>query len=153
MGDLSLNFSKNEFACPCCGKNDISPTLVAKLQILRNRVGEPINVTSGVRCKAYNKKIDGVNNSPHIPYSVIMNGISRCIGRAADIQVAGIPPYILANIAENIGNMRIGIYPNHLHLDVVPPNPSKFWLVKKYGGEYIYSKKEKSLSTFLKNNL
>jgi len=138
---LSKNFEDKEFACPCCGRKDISPILIHRLQELRDRVDDPIFITSGVRCTAYNKKINGASNSPHIK------------GLAADIQVRGVPSYILANIADNVDKEgRLGIYPNHLHLDIVPPNPSRFWLVDKYNGEYIYSKQEKSLTTFLFKN-
>ncbi|GAF67652.1 unnamed protein product, partial [marine sediment metagenome] len=44
-------------------------------------------------------------------------------------------------------------YPNHIHLDIVKPHPSKYWLVKKYGQKPIYSGNEKNLAKFLKNNL
>ena len=138
---LSKNFDSSEFACPCCGKKCISLDLVIKLQELRDRVGEPIYVTSGVRCAGYNKKIDGVNNSPHIE------------GLAADIQVKGISPITIAYVANRTKDIRLGIYPNHLHIDIVPPHPSKYWLVKKYGDKYIYSGKEKDLAKFLEKEV
>ena len=134
---LSKNFDSSEFACPCCGKSNIAPELIIKLQQLRDEIGEPIYVTSGVRCAGYNKGIGGYSNSPHIE------------GLAADIQVSGMTPITLANMARSICYIRLGIYPNHLHVDIVPPHPSHFWLVQKYGGQYIYSKKEKDLAKFL----
>ena len=67
MGDLSKNFNRKEFECPCgCGVNRVSPGLITKLQELREKLGKPIEVTSGVRCEAENKRIGGYSNSPHL---------------------------------------------------------------------------------------
>jgi uncharacterized protein YcbK (DUF882 family) len=140
MAKLSKNFNRSEFACGCgCGYDDISQSLVDKLQELRDLVGKPVIVTSGCRCHAYNRHIRGVINSPHLE------------GLAADIQVEGISPFTLAVIANRIDYIRIGIYPKHIHIDVKPANPSKYWLVKN--NKYIYSGKEKDLNKFLKKNL
>ena len=137
---LSKDFEKWEFACGCgCGYDDISQKLVDKLQALRDLVGKPIIVTSGCRCHDYNRHIGGVIDSPHLE------------GLAADIQVEGISPVTLAVMAHWIDYIRIGIYPKHVHIDIKPPNPSKYWLVKN--NKYIYSKKEKDLNKFLKKNL
>ena len=140
MTKLSKDFSDFEFACNCgCGYDDIDPKLVDKLQIFRDLVGKPVVVTSGCRCKMYNLHIGGVSSSPHLE------------GLAADIQVSGMTPVTLGILASRIHYIRIGIYPVHVHIDIKPPNPSKYWLVKN--GKYIYSKKQKDLSKFLKNNL
>jgi len=74
-------------------------------------------------------------------------------GEGADIQVKGWLPMPLAIIASKINDIRIGIYPNHLHIDIVSPSPSKYWLVKKYGQKAIYSGSENNLAKFLKKNL
>ena len=72
-------------------------------------------------------------------------------GNAADIQVKGMSPIKLALIiAKNITGIRIGIYPNHVHIDVIHPNQSKFWLVKKYDQAPIYSGSENNLEIFLR---
>lgn len=47
------------------------------LQPLRLKLGKPIIVTSGYRCKELNKKVGGVDTSQHL------------IGQAADIHVKG----------------------------------------------------------------
>ena len=58
MGDLSKNFSKLEIVCPCsCGADKISPVLIEKLQKVRNIIGRPIIITSGVRCEFYNASL------------------------------------------------------------------------------------------------
>jgi len=73
MGDLTEHFSKWEFKCPCseCKHREvhINLYLVQKLGEIREIVGEPIHITSGVRCPTYNKKIGGYINSPHIGYT------------------------------------------------------------------------------------
>ena len=144
---LSKDFTKQEFACPHCGKVKVAEMLVSKLQQLRDIINKPIKITSGYRCPVENKKVGGAKNSAHL------------LGEGADIQVKGMSsayiknmPVILAIIASKIANIRIGIYPNHIHIDIVPPTPSKYWLVKKYGQKAIYSGNEKNLSKFLKNN-
>ncbi len=139
MTKLSANFNESEFACPCCGKIKVAGTLVLKLQELRDIIGEPIHITSGYRCPQYNKSVGGYSNSPHLT------------GEGVDIQVKGMTPVTLAVIANRIPYIRIGIYPSHLHIDVRPANPSKYWLVKD--GKYIYSKGEKDLNKFLKKNI
>ena len=79
MGDLSENFSKLEIMCPCsCGADKISPVLIEKLQKVRNIIGRPIIITSGVRCEFYNASIKASMNSSHIP-----DGYG--IGNAVDI--------------------------------------------------------------------
>jgi len=83
MGDLSKNFSKLEVQCPCsCGADRISPFLIEKLQKVRNIIGRPIVITSGVRCEFFNASINAsINasmNSSHIP-----EGFG--IGNAVDI--------------------------------------------------------------------
>ena len=79
MGDLSKNFSRLEVQCPCgCGANKISSILIEKLQKVRNIIGLPIIITSGVRCEFYNASIKASMNSSHIP-----DGYG--IGNAGDI--------------------------------------------------------------------
>ncbi len=103
MTKLSKDFDSLELACNCgCGYDDINPKLVDKLQMLRDLVNKPIIVTSGCRCKKYNKHIGGVNNSPHL------------LGLAVDTQVEGMTPTTLAILASRIHHIRIGLYPSHL---------------------------------------
>lgn len=77
MGDLSPNFDRKEFACKCgCGADHVDERLVRKLQRLRSFIREPIRITSGVRCPAYNATVGGKPDSAHIT------------GEAADIACA-----------------------------------------------------------------
>ena len=137
---LSKDFESGEFTCGCgCQKDKVSPTLIAKLQLLRDIINKPIIITSGYRCVAYNKHINGSVYSPHLT------------GEGADCYCNGMAPVTLAIIADKINHIRLGIYSSHLHIDVRPAMPSKYWIFKD--GKYTYSGKEKDLSKFIKKNL
>jgi len=117
MGDLSKNFSRLEVQCPCgCGANKISSVLIEKLQKVRNIIGRPIVITSGVRCEFYNASLKNSSmNSSHIPDSYGM-------GNAVDIACTTSKyRYELIQVAQKFFN-RIGIscgqYGGFVHLDV-----------------------------------
>ena len=116
MGDLSKNFSRLEVQCPCgCGANLINPFLIEKLQKVRNIIGTPIIITSGVRCEFYNASIKASMNSSHIP-----DGYG--IGNAVDIACSHSQHrYELVEVAQKFFK-RIGIAGegkgNFVHLDV-----------------------------------
>lgn len=78
MGDLTKNFSRSEFACPCCGKSDIDPHLVQLLQELRDEINAPVEIESGVRCQKHNIELatKGLNPAPDS---------AHLYGKAADI--------------------------------------------------------------------
>jgi uncharacterized protein YcbK (DUF882 family) len=114
MGDLSKNFSKHEFKCRHCdyglSEGDVDPVLVSQLQEFRDKIGRPISITSGCRCKVHNRRVGGARNSQHV------------YGRAADIKVAGLSPkevYRLLN-AKYPKSHGIGLYRSWVHFDVRP---------------------------------
>lgn len=124
MGDISKNFSYQEFECKCgrCGGWG-APALIAKttsnlqqlvltiLQPLRDKINESISVTSGFRCVEHNKAVGGVVGSLHLT------------GAAADIVTRSHTPIMLAKMAETIDAVGgIGIYPSWVHLDTGPKN-------------------------------
>lgn len=119
---LSPNFKESEFRCRCrekgytgpafCGGgvgSGIHPLLISQLQRLRDELGLPINVSSGYRCPAYNKEVDGASSSQHMR------------GTAADIYVYGMPAGKVIAVIERL-NLFIGrgLYPdqNFVHVDV-----------------------------------
>ena len=116
MGDLSKNFSKLEIMCPCsCGADKISPALIKKLQKVRDIIGRPIIITSGVRCEFYNASIKASMNSSHSPDDY-------GIGNAVDIACLNSKDrYELVELAQKFFK-RIGIsggsYGGFIHLDV-----------------------------------
>lgn len=62
MGDLTNNFSSSEFACPCCGKSEMDPQFMDRLQALRSEYGDTILIAKGggFRCENYD-----TSNSAH----------------------------------------------------------------------------------------
>ena len=133
LGNLSTHFWKSEFKCPClkCRRKKVrvSSLLLFKLEMLRMDLGgRPVTILSGNRCPEENKKVSGHPSSAHIP---------RPVGEGADIKIKGIKPLNIGLAAEKIDGLRIGIARWGVHLDVRPPNPSKFWIY--IGGKIIYS--------------
>jgi len=109
MGDLTLHFSRSEFACKCgCGFNGVSMRLVEALEKFRAIVGRPIKILSGCRCPEHNRDVGGEANSYHK------------IGRAADIVVAGFTTAELYSLARRSGLFNgLGYYPSKhfIHVD------------------------------------
>ena len=107
------HFKKAEFACKC-GKycngypEDIDLKMVKYADAIRERIGKPIPINSGLRCKTHNANVGGVSNSQHL------------YGTAADLGCpAGTTPSKMASIAEEVmgGTGGIGIYSWGIHID------------------------------------
>lgn len=47
---LSKNFAIHEFACSHCGKCEVHPELIGIVQEIRDRLGNPLFISSGYRC-------------------------------------------------------------------------------------------------------
>ena len=106
-------FKKPEFACKC-GKYcdgypaEIDMDMVKIADQIRAKIGKPITVNSGLRCKTHNANVGGVSNSQHL------------LGKAADLGCPnGCTPTQMASIAEEIiGNTGgIGVYSWGIHID------------------------------------
>lgn len=113
---LSEHFNREEFDCrdgttvPYGLMKNLS-VLIANLEVLRTRLGEPIRVNSGYRTVKYNKSIGGAPNSQHL------------LSKAADITVKSKTPKQLAAIIEKLiseGKMKqggLGLYAGFIHYD------------------------------------
>lgn len=79
MSFVSKYFSEAEMRCKCgCGRADMSPGFMFKLDSLRERYGKPLIVTSGFRCAEHNLKVSETGSAgPHTT------------GRAVDFAVGG----------------------------------------------------------------
>lgn len=110
MGDLTKDFSRDEFKCKCgCGMDCIDIRLVKGLQALRDKLGKPVIINDADRCPRHNKEVGGAPNSQHM------------LGRAADIHVNGVSPGDVADAAETIpvfASGGIGRYATFVHVDV-----------------------------------
>lgn len=115
-GQLTKNFFISEFQSKDGAKMPLDVAkniqeLALNLQVLRDYLQKPIEITSGYRSPAHNTKIGGAKNSQHI------------YGRAADIKVQNTSPLAVKKAIETLidaGKMKqggIGIYPTWVHYD------------------------------------
>lgn len=132
MGNISTNFSRNEFACDCinqgkkrddgyCGGEfkAVDVDLVKCMEEIRKAVALKINalvsirITGGNRCHKHNKDIGGAEHSYHI------------CGTAVDFKVfkAGgvlVNPKIVYYVVDNLYPDKYGLkeYSNRNHFDI-----------------------------------
>lgn len=108
-------FGRHEFACRCGGKYcngypvEPSEQLVRILDEIRDRVGRPVYINSGIRCSRHNASPDvgGASDSRHL------------YGDAADIRCPGVAPRTLYEIAcDLVGDSGgVGLYSWGIHVD------------------------------------
>ena len=73
-------FKDKEFACRCCGelppfaRENVEALVRNVLDPVREKLGKPIQVNSGYRCKNHNLEVGGAKGSQHL------------VGEAADIR-------------------------------------------------------------------
>jgi len=119
-------FKPHEFVCRCgkCGKGmaDMNEVLLAMLDSLREKVGEPLIVSSSIRCPEYNASLPNSSlNSSHLE------------GFAVDIECkSGDLRFKLVKYAFEVGFRRIEVGSTWIHLDIDPDKPQNImWLDKK----------------------
>ena len=115
---IAPNFTRAEWRCPCCYKDDHDKRFVDMLQELRNAIGT-MPLSSAYRCERYNKRIGGVGGSAHIK------------GIGADVLISGERAMQCFEQARRIGFSGIGlsqkgpIQSHFIHLDILPRKA--FW--------------------------
>lgn len=118
---LSANLKVSEFACKgsgCCSTVLIDDQLVEYIQKIRDHFGKSITITSGYRCPTHNSRVGGATGSRHAK------------GQAADIVVQGVAPKKVAQYAESIGILGVGLYETNadghfVHIDT--RTTKSFW--------------------------
>jgi len=108
MGDLTKNFSRWEFACPCCGVIKIDDMLVEGLQEVRDLAGVSIKIHSGFRCAKHNEEVGGAQRSQHL------------YGKAVDIEFEGLSVPAMYGLSVIVfENGGVGLYPDRgtVHVD------------------------------------
>jgi uncharacterized protein YcbK (DUF882 family) len=107
-------FKIEEFACSCCGKNEIDPQFVKKLDDARRLAKIPFIITSGYRCEKHNKEVGGSPNSSHLK------------GIAVDISCqTSTSRYLIVNALIRAGFNRIGIAKDFIHCDIDKDKPQE----------------------------
>lgn len=98
---VSDHFYSTEFDCHgsgCCSETIINEELIERVEQIRCHFNSPITITSPYRCPTHNSRIGGATGSRHSN------------GDAADIVVKGQSPRTVAQYAESIGILGIGLY-------------------------------------------
>lgn len=109
--NVGKHFKVREFACKDGSQVVFIDThLVAILDILRNKIGKPVIITSGYRTPERNTKCGGAKYSYHMR------------GMAADIRVNEMTPKQVASILNGIIPNECGIivYESWVHIDTRP---------------------------------
>lgn len=92
----------------------LNKSLVTRLNIARHEAGIPFIITSGLRSEEKNKQVAGVGDSAHLK------------GLAVDILCkTSNQRFLIIKGAIEAGFQRIGIYKNHVHLDIDMSKPYK----------------------------
>ena len=115
-------FKKADFACKHCGQNETEDEFITSLDILRERVGFPLIVSSGYRCPAHNQAVSSTGpNGPHTT------------GRAVDLAVSHDKAYFVLQQALRMGFTGIGVNGKgsgrFIHLDAIndPVGRPRVW--------------------------
>lgn len=100
---VSAHFYSTEFDCHgsgCCTQTIVNEKLIEYLEKIREHFNAPITITSPYRCPIHNSRpsVGGAPSSRHTK------------GDAADIVVKGVAPRTVAQYAESIGILGIGLY-------------------------------------------
>ena len=115
-------FKLEEFACPCCGENMISQSLVDRLDKARELAGVPFVINSGYRCEKHNAEVGGSKTSSHL------------LGLAVDIKTTNsMDRYAILRSLEQVGITRFGIGKSFIHCDIDIAKPIK--VIWTYYGE------------------
>lgn len=96
-----VNFSEEEFVCKCgCGRVDMHPEFMRRLQMIRTDMYSLMIVSSGYRCPDHNEAVSssGSRDGPHTT------------GRAADILTCGERAFHMVSLALQHGMTGIGIH-------------------------------------------
>jgi uncharacterized protein YcbK (DUF882 family) len=116
-GDMTIqwsnypNFTREEFTCRCgCGRNEMRPEFLERLQALRSAYGKRMHITSGYRCPQHPVEAAKVHPGMHTT------------GLAADIGISGSEAVALLRLALDAGFRGVGVQQKgsgrFLHVDL-----------------------------------
>lgn len=108
------HFTRDEFKCRCGGKYckgfsaEPQEKLVRAADVIRENLGAPATVTSGVRCTRHNANVGGVSNSRHLSGKAMDFGIE---GKTADQIIAEVKKHPEIRYYYKIDD-------KHVHMDI-----------------------------------
>lgn len=107
-------FTTKEFDCPCdrCISTWIHPTLVERLDKIRDAVRGPVVITSGYRCSDHQSELKAQG------YETASGLSTHETGWAADIVVNNFTGRQLEPVARDCGFTSIGVAKNWIHVDI-----------------------------------
>lgn len=112
---LYPNFKASEFDCSHCGKNEMKPEFMSRLQGLRMAYAKPMLISSGFRCAQH--PIEAAKPKPG----------AHASGCACDVAVDGQEAYRLLKLALQLGFTGIGVQQKgsgrFIHLDTLVDAP------------------------------
>lgn len=104
-----MYFTKEEMACPCCGRSHMDKGFMDRLESARGLAGIPFTINSAYRCLKHNNEVGGKTNSAHLG------------GYAADISCrSSRDKYIVLKALFRLQFNRMGIYKTFIHVDSDP---------------------------------
>ena len=124
-------FKEKEFACRCCG--ELPPFARENIEALvrnnvldpvREKLGKPIQVNSGYRCKNHNEAVGGVKGSQHL------------VGEAAYLRIDGSPEELANAIKANGRWDQMIIYPGFVHVSYKRSGVNRKQVLRKIGNGY-----------------
>jgi uncharacterized protein YcbK (DUF882 family) len=109
------DFAETEFKCSHCGKVNMQPEFMKKLQMLRTAFAKPMRITSGYRCPEHPVEIKKTVSGAHTS------------GCAADVAVQGSDAHELMRLAFHFRFSGIGVQQKgsgrFIHLDTLTESP------------------------------
>lgn len=107
-------FTREEFRCKCGGKYcsgfpaEPQETLLRAADQVREHFGNPMPVSSGVRCPTHNANVGGVSNSRHLS------------GKAMDFRVSGFSAAMVLSYVQQLKTIRYAyaIDGSFVHMDI-----------------------------------
>lgn len=107
---VAQHFVRGEFTCQCgCDFSAVDVELVAVLEDVRARFGEPVRISGGNRCAAHNATIEGA-----APGSYHVKGMAADI-MVSRVRASEVYKYLTEKYPTKYG---IGLYSNRVHIDV-----------------------------------
>lgn len=118
-------FKYEDFACPCCGKNNTLPELINKLDKARELANLPFIIKLGYICENYAKRMNTF---------IDLKLKGHLEGKACKILcIDNFSRFIIISALIQAGFKQIGISEKFIHCEISNDRiPKSFWILDKY---------------------